>query len=112
MKIFIWIMAFVVLVPWSGAVWLSYALVDVSGNWMSANADMLAAEPQAVETLSWLGRTLAGVGESVILGVWALGALSVAGIAWMLCKLVDYYRRANTLQWQPTEPDATARRSP
>ena len=38
MKIFIWIMALVVLVPWTGAVWLSYALVDVSGDWMSANA--------------------------------------------------------------------------
>jgi hypothetical protein len=30
----------------------------------------------------------------------------------MLSKLVDYYRRTNTLQWQPTEPDAAARRNP
>jgi len=111
MKIFIWIMALVLLVPWSGAVWLSYALVDVSGDWMSANADLLVAEPQAVETLSWLGRTFASVGESVIIGVWALGALSVAGIAWMLCKLVDYHRRTNIPQWRPNEPDAAARRS-
>lgn len=113
MKIFIWIMALLVLAPWSGAVWLSWALVDVSGDWMSANADLLVAEPQMVESLSWLGRTLAGVGEAMILAVWALGVLTVWLIAWMLCKLVDYHRRTTpSLQWHPDDPRAALPRIP
>lgn len=111
MKVFIWIVALIVLAPWSGAVWLSYALVDVSGDWMSANADLLAAEPQVVETLSWFGRTVAGVGEAVIIAVWALGVLSVSAMAWGLCKLVDYHRRT-TLQWHPDDPRAAGRQIP
>ncbi|MEN3977178.1 hypothetical protein [Emcibacter sp. SYSU 3D8] len=112
MKIFIWIVAMIVLVPWSGAVWLSYALVDISGDWVSGNADLLAAEPQVVETVSWLGRTLAGVGETVIIVIWSLGVLSISVIAWGLCRLVDYNRRTTSLQWHPDDPRATAQRIP
>lgn len=112
MKIFIWIVALLMLAPWTGAVWLSWTLVDVSGDWMSANADLLAAEPQVVETLSWLGRTLAGVGEAMIIVVWALGVLSVWLIAWMACKLVDYHRRTTPAKRHQDDPRAAARRIP
>lgn len=106
MKIFIWVVALILLVPWSGGAWLAYALVDVSGDWMSGNADMLAAEPQVVETVSWLGRMLAGVGETVIIVVWALGVLSVSAVAWVFCRLVDSNRKSNALRWHPDDPRA------
>lgn len=106
MKIFIWVLAIVLLVPWTGGAWLAYALVDVSGDWMSGNADMVASEPQVVETVSWLGRLVAGVGEAVIIAVWALGTLSVVAIAWLLSWLVGRNRRSDALQWHPDDPRA------
>jgi ABC-type multidrug transport system permease subunit len=106
MKVFIWIAALVFLVPWTGGAWIAYALVDVSGNWMAGNADMLAGDPQIVETLSWLARTLSGAGEFIIFVVWALGAAIVAAVAWLFCRLVDRDRRIKSLNWHPDDARA------
>ena len=107
MKVFIWIVAFLFLAPWTGGAWIAYALVDVSGDWMAGNADMLAGDPQIVENLSWLARLLSGAGETIIFIVWALGAAVIAAVAWLFCKLVDRDRRIKSLNWDPEHPRAS-----
>ncbi len=108
MKILIWVLTLLVLAPWTGAAWLAHALVDVSGNWMSGNADLLAGDPELVATLSWLGRVLAGVGETVIVIVWGLGTAIIVGIALLFSRLVDRDRRIKSMQWHPDDPRATS----
>ncbi len=108
MKIVIWLLALLIIVPWTGGAWLSWALVDVSGNWLSGNADMLAMEPQMVESLSWLARAMSGTGEAIIFVIWAVGTAIVAGLAWALSRLVDRDRRKKTLNWHPDDPRAAA----
>jgi hypothetical protein len=110
MKILIWVIALIVLTPWTAGAWVAYMLVDVSGHWMSGNADMLVAEPEVVETLSWLARLMAGVGETVIIAVWAIGAASVSLVAWMCGRLVDRQRRKTQFAWHPDDPRAAAGR--
>jgi hypothetical protein len=103
MKVFIWILTAICLMPWTGAAWLAYALIDVSGDWMSGNADLLAGDPQMVEWLSWFGRVTAGFGEAVVIAVWAMGTLVVLAIAWLFTKLVDRDRRIKSLNWAPDD---------
>ena len=103
MKIFIWILTAICLTPWTGAAWLAYALIDVSGDWMSGNADLMAGDPQMVEWLSWLGRATAGFGEAVVIAVWAMGTMIVVTIAWLFTKLVDRDRRIKSVNWQPED---------
>ena len=112
MKAVIWMLALLILTPWTGGAWLAWALVDVSGNWLSGNADMFAAEPQVVETVSWLARLLSGAGETFIFVIWAIGAAIVAGFAWALGRLVDRERRLKSLNWHPDDPRALGPQAP
>ncbi|MGE0667945.1 MAG: hypothetical protein AB7O49_15420 [Sphingomonadales bacterium] len=108
MKFLIWFLALLILAPWTGGAWLTWALVDFSGNWLSGNADMLAAEPEVVESLSWLARVASGLGETVIIVIWAIGTAIVAGLAWALGRMVDRDRRLKALNWHPDDPRAAA----
>lgn len=111
MKTVIWLLALLIIAPWTGGAWLTWTLVDVSGNWLSGNADMLAAEPQVVESLSWLARVAAGMGEAIIFIIWAIGTAIIAGLAWALTRLVDSDRRKNALNWHPDDPRATSQQA-
>jgi hypothetical protein len=104
MKAFIWVLTIICLIPWTGGAWLAYGLIDVSGAWISGNADLLAGDPQVVEGLSWLGRLTAGFGETVVAAVWAMGTLIVVAVAWLFTKLVDRDRRIKSLRWHPDDP--------
>jgi hypothetical protein len=108
MKIVIWTLTGLVLALWSAPAWLAYTLIHMSGGWLSGNADMLAPDPQAVEFLSWLGRLGAGVGETIVIVVWAIGALIMVTVGWLFTKLVDRDRRLKAMAWHPDDPRATA----
>ena len=81
---------------------------DMSGNWLSGNADMLALEPHAVQAISWFARAASGTGEVIILIAWVLGTAIIAGLAWSLTKLIDRERRVRTLNWHPDDPRSVA----
>jgi hypothetical protein len=93
MKAFLWIVSMLCLLAWSAGAWLAYAIIDVSGDWASGNADAVTTHPETVEWLSWLARFLSGFGEVAVAVIWAAGALVLVFVPWALGKLLDRNRR-------------------
>ena len=108
MKAFLWIVTSIFIAFWTVSAWIAYAIIDVSGNWASGNADAVTSHPETVETLSWLARVLSGAGEFLVIAIWAIGTLMLAAVPWLLGKLIDRGRRKSSLQWHPDDPRASA----
>jgi hypothetical protein len=109
LKAFLWIVTSIFIAFWTISAWVAYAVIDVSGNWASGNADAVTSHPETVETLSWLARVLSGTGEFIVIAVWALGTLMMAAVPWLLGKLIDRARPKPVLQWHPDDPRAAPR---
>ena len=60
---------------WSGLAWAAHSLIGWGGQIVSSNADIVTPHAETVEWLSWLAIFGSGVGEWLIIGVWAIGVL-------------------------------------
>jgi hypothetical protein len=80
MRKIMWPVAWLAIAVWSGFAWLVYSLVDWGGQIASSNADAVTTHPETVEWLSWLATFGSGVGEWLVIGVWAVGTLLVLAI--------------------------------
>jgi uncharacterized membrane protein YphA (DoxX/SURF4 family) len=83
MKTLIWIITAAVIGLWSLIAWITHGLIGVAGSLISANADIVPADPLLVEWASWLASAGTGIGEWLVVAVWAVvsGLLLVAGFA-------------------------------
>ena len=59
------------LLVWSGVAWIAYTLIRLGGQAVASNADILPADPEFVELASWLAVFGTGVGEWIVIIVWA-----------------------------------------
>jgi hypothetical protein len=75
MKKLLWGVIALALVVWSGLAWVAHSLVGWGGSVASGNADIVTLNPEAVEWLSWLALFGTGVGEWLVVGVWAIGVV-------------------------------------
>jgi hypothetical protein len=83
MKTVIWIITAAVIGLWSLVAWFAHGLVGVAGGLIAANADIVPADPLLVEWASWLASAGTGIGEWLVVIVWAIvsALLFVAGFA-------------------------------
>ena len=72
MKTLIWIITAAVIGLWSLVAWITHGLVGVAGGLIAANADIVPADPLLVEWASWLASAGTGIGEWLVIIVWAL----------------------------------------
>jgi hypothetical protein len=84
MRKLIWFVTFVVLAIWSGLAWLVHAAIGVGGNLAATNADVVPLDPESIEWISWLASFGTGLGEWLVIAVWAVVAailLAIGAIA-------------------------------
>lgn len=77
MRKLIWFLTIVALAVWSGIAWLVHAAIGVGGNLAALNADAVPLDPEAIEWISWLASTGTGLGEWLVIAVWAVVAALV-----------------------------------
>lgn len=104
MKTFIWIITAAVLGLWSLLAWFAHGLVGVAGGLIASNADMVPADPLLVEWASWLATAGTGVGEWLVVAVWAVVSLVLIGLGFAATRLLPRfnarYAAAPTRVWR------------
>ena len=89
MKTLIWIVTWVVIALWSGLAWIAHSLVSVGGNLVANNADIIpAVDPLLVEWASWLATVGTGVGEWLVIALWAIVSLVIFALGFIATRLV------------------------
>ncbi len=92
MKNLIWIATAIVIGLWSLVAWITHGLVSVAGNLVATNADLLPADPLLIEWASWLASAGTGVGEWLVVAVWALVSAVLLALGFVATRLVPRFR--------------------
>lgn len=88
MKTLIWSATAVLILLWSLVAWLTHGLVGLAGGLVAGNADIIPADPLLIEWASWLASAGTGVGEWLVVALWALVSLVLLGLGFVATKLV------------------------
>lgn len=93
MKTLIWAATGVVIAIWSGLCWIAHGLVSVGGNLVANNADIIpAVDPLLVEWASWLASVGTGVGEWLVIAIWAIVSLVIFALGFVATRLVPRFK--------------------
>jgi hypothetical protein len=88
MKTVIWIATALVLGLWSLLAWITHGLVGVAGSLVASNTDIIPADPLLIEWASWLASAGTGVGEWLVVALWAIVSLILVAVAFVVTKLL------------------------
>lgn len=88
MRRLLWIIAWIAVAIWSLVAWGTYGLFDLFGGMAVRNADMVGANPEAVEWIAWMLATLRGLGLGAIVFVWGLVSLLILAVPAVLALLM------------------------
>jgi hypothetical protein len=80
MRRLLWVVAWIAVAVWSLVAWGTYGLFDLFGDMAVRNADMVGADPEAVEWIAWALATLRGLGLGAIVFVWGLVSLLILAV--------------------------------
>ena len=80
MKTLIWIVTAAAIGVWSLLAWIAHGLIGVAGGLAAGNADIIPADPMLVEWASWLAMAGTGVGEWLVVAIWAVVSLVLLGL--------------------------------
>lgn len=84
MQKLVFIVTVTALLVWSGVAWLAYTLIRIGGQSVASNADVLPADPEFVELASWLAVFGTGVGEWIVIIVWAAVAAVILALGFVV----------------------------
>ena len=84
MQKLVFIVTVTALLVWSGVAWLAYTLIRLGGQAVASNADVLPADPEFVELASWLAVFGTGVGEWIVIIVWAAVAAVILALGFVV----------------------------
>lgn len=96
MKTLVWALTGVVLLLWSLVAWIAHGLVGAAGSIVASNADLIPADPQLIEWASWLASAGTGVGEWLVVAVWALVSLVLVALGVVAARLAPRLARRVT----------------
>jgi hypothetical protein len=91
MKTIIWIITAAVIGLWSLVAWFAHGLVGVAGSLISANADIVPVDPLLVEWASWLASAGTGIGEWLVVIVWAVVSLVLLAAGFAVTRLLPRF---------------------
>ena len=80
MRTLVWIVTATLIALWSAFAWIVHAVIGVGGGLAAGNADLLPADPELVEWISWAAWAGTSVGEWLVIAVWASVTLVIAGL--------------------------------
>lgn len=88
MKTLVWLVTGAVIALWSLLAWIAHGLVSVAGNLVASNADLIPADPLLIEWASWLASAGTGIGEWLVVAVWALVSAVLAAFGFIATRLL------------------------
>lgn len=88
MRTLIWIATWAIVALWSGLCWLAHGLVGIGGSLVAGNADLIPVDPQLIEWASWLATAGTGVGEWLVIAIWAFVTAVVFALAFAATRLL------------------------
>ena len=94
MRTLIWIVTWVVIALWSGLAWIAHGLVGVGGNLVAGNADLIPADPLLIEWASWLVSSGTGIGEWLIVALWAIVSTIFLALGFVATRLLPRFKPA------------------
>ena len=94
MRTLIWTITWVVIALWSGLAWIAHGLVGVGGNLVANNADVIPADPLLIEWASWLAASGTGIGEWLIVALWAVVSAILIALGFVATQLLPRLKLA------------------
>jgi hypothetical protein len=94
MKTLIWICTAALLALWSAIAWAAHGLIGVGGSLVATNADVVPVDPLLVEWASWLATVGTGVGEWLVIAIWAIVSAVVLALGFLATRLVPRLKPA------------------
>lgn len=95
MKSIVWVIAWVCVGLWTAVMALGYWLLNALTGFAANNADKVGGDAETVELVNWLALFLQNVGEVAAVVIWAIVALLILAIAWVIGKLTGGAAGAN-----------------
>lgn len=92
MRSLIWTVTAAAVAAWSFLAWIVHGLVGVAGNLVAANADIVPADPQLVEWASWIASAGTGIGEWLVVALWAIVSLVLLVMGFAATRLLPRLR--------------------
>jgi hypothetical protein len=77
------ILRLILIVLWSGLAWGIYALVNLVGDGLIRNADLLPLGPYELELLSAVMLFVQKFGFAAVIALWAIGVLAILAVGWL-----------------------------
>jgi hypothetical protein len=93
MKKLIWLATFAGIAVWSLIAWAAHGLVGIAGNLASSNSDILPVPPEWIEFASWIALAGSSVGEWLVIVIWGVVSLGIAGLGFMGARLAGRHKR-------------------
>ncbi len=91
MKTLIWIVTAAVIGLWSLLAWFTHGLVGIAGQLVATNADLVPADPLLIEWASWLANAGTGVGEWLVVALWAIVSLVLLAFGFLATRLAERF---------------------
>lgn len=102
MKTLVWIATAAVIGLWSLLAWFTHGLVGVAGHLVASNADLVPADPLLIEWASWLASAGTGVGEWLVVALWAIVSLVLLALGFVAARLAGRLSFSRTQVRTPT----------
>ena len=94
MKTLIWICTAIVLALWSAIAWVAHGLIGVGGASSPPMPISCPSIPLLVEWASWLATVGTGVGEWLVIAIWAIVSAVVLALGFIATRLVPRLKPA------------------
>ena len=88
MKTLVWTLTAAALLLWSLVAWVTHGLVGVAGSLVAGNVDLLPADPLLTEWAWWFASVGTGLGEWLVVAVWAVVSLGLVALAFVATRLL------------------------
>ncbi|MFM7253899.1 MAG: hypothetical protein ACKO27_12655 [Ilumatobacteraceae bacterium] len=88
MKTLIWCGTVVLAAIWSLIAWMVHALVGMAGGVIESTTGIIPVDPVLAEWAAWLASAGTGVGEWLVVALWAIGSLVLLVLGFVATRFV------------------------
>jgi hypothetical protein len=85
----IWVIAWICVGLWTATAAVGYWIIGTVTGFAANNADKVGGSAETVEFVNWLALLLQNVGEIAAIILWAVIALAILAIAWVITKVAS-----------------------
>ena len=90
MRSLVWIIAWLCVGLWTAIAAVGYWLINALTGFAANNADKMGGDAETAEFINWLALLLQSIGETAAVILWAVIALAILGIAWVITRFTGH----------------------